>query len=81
MKRLKFFVFRTAPEDFVSVSTLLTFSEGVRRLEVPVTIVDDSDSETLEEFIANITLTDTDLEIDITPGQTTVIIRDNDGKD
>ena len=69
-----------APEDFVSVSTLLTFGEGVTRQLVPVTIVDDNDSESSEEFIANVTLVDTDLEIDTTPGQTTVIIRDNDGE-
>ena len=69
-----------APEDFLTVSRLLTFSGGVTRQEVSVTIVDDRDSESSEEFVANVTLVDTDLDIETTPGQTTVIISDNDGE-
>ena len=73
-------IFSAAPEDFVSVSTLLTFSEVVTRGVVPVAIVDDNNSESMEKFIANVTLVDTDLEIETTPGQTTVSITDNDGE-
>ena len=64
----------------MSVSTLLTFSEVVTRGVVPVAIVDDNNSESMEKFIANVTLVDTDLEIETTPGQTTVSITDNDGE-
>ena len=64
----------------MTVSRMLTFSGGVTRLTVPVTIVDDGDIELTEEFVANITLVTTDLDISTTPGQTTVVITDNDGR-
>ena len=62
------------------MSRLVTFNAGVTRAEVPVTLVDDTERELTEEFVANITIITADLDIETSPGQTTVIITDNDSR-
>ena len=61
------------------ISRFLTFTGGITSLQVPVVIVDDSIREPSEEFVANITVITTDLEVVVDPDQTIIIIIDNDG--
>ena len=62
------------------MSRLLAFSIDVRKVDVEIPIIDDDRIEPREEFTANLTLVTDDLEVDITPAQTTVTIIDDDGR-
>lgn len=80
MKNFRYlFVSSLASEDFEIVSTLLTFTSTISSVQVQVPIIDDNISESSEDFVANLTLITADIEVDINPGQATIIINDNDG--
>ena len=72
--------FYEAPEDFSSVSTPLTFNSDVTNIQVQILIVDDSESESVENFLANLTMITDDVNVEIIPDQATIFITDNDGK-
>ena len=68
----------TAPGDYTSATTLYTFTPGQMRLDIPVTIVNDSDFEGDEQFLGRLSTSNANAVIDVP--QTTVIIDDNDRK-
>ena len=68
-----------APEDFEIVLQFLTFSSEVTSIQVPISVTDDDQGESQEEFVANLTLVTIDLVVEITPDQATIIIIDDDG--
>ena len=57
----------------------MTFNSETTSVQVSVTVFDDDQSEPREEFMANLTLITTDLDVEITPGTATINIIDNDG--
>ena len=67
----------SAPDDYESVLEELTFSAGLERQCVDVTIQDDDIAEGLEDFTAGLT-TSVDRVI-LDPDVATVNIADNDG--
>ena len=67
----------TAPGDYTSQILMYTFTPGQTRLDIPVTINDDSIFEGPEQFIGRLSTT-SNAEIDI--GMTTVTISDDDRK-
>ena len=69
-----------AGEDFEMVSTFLTFTSTTSSVQVQVPIIDDSVDEYEEDFVANLTLITTDVEVDINPSQAIIVIHDDDGR-
>lgn len=78
-KKALLFVY-IVPGDYEMLMRTVTFTSGVTRIEVPVTIIDDVETETTEDFLVNVTVADSDFDINIAPGQTAVVIIDDDGK-
>ena len=70
----------TAPDDYGSVSTMITFTDANQGQTVcqTVTIVDDLVCEDTEEF--SIELSTADDQVDIDPSMATISITDNDGE-
>ena len=67
-----------APDDYLSVSELLTFQSGSERQCVEVDIVNDDEVENEEQFTLT---TPTEVNrVTLEPDSTIVIIRDDDGK-
>ena len=66
-----------APGDYASVTAQYTFVPGGTRLDIPVTIVEDSAFEGAEQFLGRLS-TSADVIIDVP--QTTVVIDDDDRK-
>ena len=70
--------------DYISVTTTLTFSTQQPRQCINVTIIDDIEVETIEDFFANLTLVPTSVttidpnRITVAPAQATVSIMDDD---
>ena len=70
--------------DYISVTTALTFSTQQPRQCINVTIIDDIEVETIEDFFANLTLVPTSVttiepnRITVAPAQATVSIKDDD---
>ena len=67
----------SAPDDYESVLEELTFSAGLERQCVDVTIQDDDIAEGLEDFTAGLTTSVDRVTLD--PDVATVNIADNDG--
>ena len=70
-------VLRTAPGDYTSASLEYTFMPGQTRLDIPVTIIDDTDFEGDEQFLGRLT---TSTNAIIVVPVTTVTIDDNECK-
>ena len=68
----------TAPDDYVSTSSDLTFSQSSSRECVNVSIVNDDELENEEEF--RLTLTTGEDKVNLIPDSTTVRITDDDGE-
>ena len=67
------------PNDYTSVSQLLTFGPGQTTQNVPVAIVNDNVYElNSEEFMASLELVTTGVDVQVMPSEATVRIRDND---
>lgn len=67
-----------APGDYTSATEQYTFMPGDTRLDIPVTIVDDSTSESAEQYLGRLSTTSANAVIDVP--YTTVTINDNDRK-
>ena len=79
-------IYTAASQDYVAVSTMLTFSEGATGSEpsdavcVGVPIIDDGQFEETEKFYFSITAVDEDLiRVDEERSKKTLYIEDNDG--
>ena len=71
----------TADEDYTPQTTTLTFDSLNDRRLVEFLITDDQVDENLERFLANLTLTSSNVErVEIRPDQATLLIEDNDGQ-
>ena len=68
----------TAPGDYASATTQYTFMPGDTRLDIPVTIVDDSNFEDQERFLGSLSTSNPNAVID--EPMTQVFINDNDCK-
>ena len=72
--------FATDPDDYTSVTMVLTFDSENSERTVPLNIVDDSVDEELERFLALLSLDPSETSaVTIRPNMTTIIIEDNDG--
>ena len=69
----------TAPVDYTSTSRTLTFGPSTTSQSVNIPINNDDVVETVENFIASLTLGTEDANVVINPARTTVSINDNDG--
>ena len=65
--------------DYQSVTQMLTFGPGNKQSSVTIPIVNDNIDETIEQFFITITLVTTDVNVEISPEQTTIQINDDDG--
>ena len=71
----------TAPDDYATQNTSLTFNSVTTQLLVPVPIVDDElDEEDEERFTALLNLVTNNPRVTIDPAMAEVLIVDNDGK-
>ena len=66
------------PNDYTSVSQLLTFGPGQTTQNVPVTIVNDNVFEETEQFMASLELVTTGVDVQVIPAEATVNIFDDD---
>ena len=66
------------PNDYTSVSTMLTFGPGQTTQNVPVAIFDDNVFEDTEEFMASLELVTTGVDVQVVPAEATVNIFDDD---
>ena len=70
-----------ATDDYETISSLLTFGPGVTTRAVSIPITNDNVHEPdPEQFLANLGLLTTGVEVTIAPDQATVVINDDDGK-
>ena len=67
-------------EDYETLNMTLTFSPDNTRRLVSVSIVDDQVDEEQENILAILELGVTDLDIQIAPGSSNLLIVDNDGR-
>ena len=67
-----------APDDYTSVSQLLTFGPGQTTQNVPVAIFDDNVFEETEQFMASLELVTTGVDVQVIPAEATVNIFDDD---
>ena len=69
-----------APGDYTSRQMPLTFSSTSTRIPVTIPIIDDSDIEDIERFLANLQIDANDFpDITVEPEQATIDIISNDG--
>ncbi len=73
-----YFILFADGEDFVSMPASLTFDSSRLRVCFNVTILDDDRFEFDEDFVVNITTTESQVTLD--PISTVVMINDDDGK-
>lgn len=71
-------ILNIAPNDYANATTQYIFTPGQTRLSIPVTIIDDSEFEEVEQFLGRLS---TSAEHAITDIPTTIVaINDNDCK-
>lgn len=75
-----YFYFLSAPDDYVMLDELLTFSPSQPSITIDVAINDDQIVEVDELFKASLTLVTDNSRVTINPALADVTIRDNDGE-
>lgn len=70
----------TAPDDYISIRTVITFSPGETSVLVPVNTIDDEIVESEEDFSALLTGPSSGLMLGDTPDALIIIADNNDGK-
>ena len=75
-----FFFCSPATADYQPLGELLTFDSAITILEVNVTLIDDSETETSERFRARLAEVTTGTSASVSPNTAQVTILDNDGE-